>query len=124
MAEISLGQLELMCRLAGKTIDEVTAPVIKETALRVKATQEERVPYATGKTKRSIRATGPEGAQFTKATTEALVGPTWWVGMLLERGTATRAPRPFVAGSADPHMAGHRERILKAVMRESFKGMA
>ena len=123
MTTITLSELELICRAAGKNIDYVIAPVIKQTAYKIAKTQRQTVPVKTGRTKKSIRATGPRGQWFRANTVEAEIGPKWWVGRLIESGTVRMAPRPFVAPSYEPHRADHEKRILEAVFNESLKGL-
>lgn len=120
---ISLGELETICRLAGRDIDRIIAPVVKETAYKVRKTQYAACPKRSGRTKRSIRATGPGGRWFTPTTVEAEVGPTWWVGRLLESGTVRMAPRPFVSTSYEPHRADHEKRLIDAVVYGALKGL-
>jgi hypothetical protein len=121
VSDLTLEQLEALLRSAGKNVDEVVGPIVGATAQKVKATQEDHVPVDTGRTKKSIKATGPKGTPLTKKSLEAEVGPTWYVGRLLELGTATRGPRVFVADSLDPHLASHSKATLDAVAKALFE---
>lgn len=120
MSEITLAELEQSLRRAAN-VDVHLASVIKDTAMRVAATQRSTVKVASGKTRDSIRATGPGGAPFTPTTVEAEIGPTWFVGALMERGTSLVPPHPFVSNSLDPHLdhlnAGVRAAIDKSLGR-------
>ncbi len=122
--DLTTGQLSGIFAEAQNTIDEHVAKVIKETAGKIAATQKSWVPKRTGKTQRSIKATGPGGAPFTKTTLEAEIGPTWFVGKLLELGTSTMAPQPFVEGSSDPHLTEHIKKVQKAMTTGALKGIA
>jgi HK97 gp10 family phage protein len=123
MTAISLEQLEQICRIAGQDIDKITAPIIRKTAAKVRETQKANVPVRSGRTRDSITASGPDGAPFTPTTTVAEIGPTWWVGRLIEQGTSRQPPRPFVRPSIDPHLDAHEAEVLEAVMRKSLKGL-
>lgn len=123
MSEITAAQLEQILRNAGRTADEFVAPVVKATAMKAKATQQQLVRKRSRKTERSIKATGPDGAPFGKRTIEAEIGPTWYVGRLLELGTSHSAPYPFIAGSLDPHMAEHQRQVGDAVMKGALRGL-
>lgn len=124
MNEITAAQLEAILRRAGANIDKVTAPVLRATAAKVADTQRRTVPVRTGKTRDSIRATGPAGAPFGPTTNEAEIGPTWFVARFIEYGTPHRGPRVFVANSLEPHEVAHRKAILDAVAADAFKGLA
>lgn len=115
MNEISIAQLQQALRNAERTVDTSVAPVVRRTAERVKQTQQENVPVRSGKTKRSIQATGPGGRPFTKNTVDAEIGPTWFVGKMIETGTVNMAPRVFVANSVEPHLQQHAREVADAV---------
>lgn len=115
MSEITLTQLANGFRVAEATVDAHVAKVVKRTAMKVRQTQRENVPKLTGKTRDSIQATGPNGAPFGPKTNDFEVGPTWFVGRLIELGTAMKGPRVFVANSLDPHLAAHHKEVADAV---------
>lgn len=115
MSEITLTQLANGFRVAGATVDAHVAKVVKRTAMKVKQTQRENVPKLTGKTRDSIQATGPNGTPFGPTTNDFEVGPTWFVGRLIELGTVNKGPRVFVANSLDPHIAAHEVEVAEAV---------
>lgn len=87
----------------GSGIDKQVGPLVKATAEATAATQRQMVAKRSGRTARSIEATAPDGQPLNLLSTEAVVGPTWFVGRLLESGTSTQPARPFVAPSADKH---------------------
>lgn len=120
---LTVNELETILRLAGADVDRVVAPVIKATAYKVAKTQRQLCPKRSGKTRRSIRASGPRGRWFNATTTEAEIGPSWWVGRLLETGTVRMAPRPFVGPSFEPHRADHERRLIDAVVYGALKGL-
>lgn len=118
MSAITLEQLEHICRVAAVDIDKVTAPIIRDTAKKVVETQKANVPRRSDKTYDSISASPVEAA-----TTTVEIGPTWWVGRLIENGTSTKGPRIFVANSIDPHLAAHDKAILDAVLKQALRGL-
>ena len=120
--DLTTAELAKILDKAGDTIDAHVSPVILNTAHKIEATQKERVAVRTGKTRDSIKVTGPGGAAFTEKTVEAEIGPTFFVGKLVELGTSTMAPRPFVGGSPDPHMAQH-EKDMQAAALKALKGL-
>lgn len=124
MSEISLAELEQTLHHAAAVIDECVAPVIKATAMKAADTQRDRVRKRSRRTEKSIKATGPDGAPFTKTTTEAEIGPTRFVGRLLELGTAHSEPYPFVEDSLDPHMAQHQREVLDAATVGALRKLA
>lgn len=115
MSAISLGELEATLRDAANLVDTAVAPVVRATANKMADTQRSTVTVRTGRTRDSIKATGPNGTPFTPTTIEAEVGPTWFVGKFEELGTVNRPPRPFVATSYEPHRAAHEQAVLGAV---------
>lgn len=121
--ELTLAQVEAALRQAAKDVDRLVAKEVKVTAGLIRDEQRANVAVATGKTRDSIKATGPNGQPFTPTTTEAEIGPTWFVGRMIDLGTATQAPRPFVAASYEPHRAGHEARILNAAANALLKGL-
>jgi hypothetical protein len=123
VSDLSLGQLELAWRQAARDIDREIATEVRATAAKVADTQRATVPVHTGRTRDSIKATGPDGAPLTPTSTEAEIGPTWFVGGLIETGTATQAPRPFVGPSYAPHRADHERRVLDAGVRAALRGL-
>jgi hypothetical protein len=114
MTTITLGQLEHALASASRDIDKFVAPVVQRTAGKVAGTQRANVRKRSGKTARSIRATGPDGAAFGPLTVEAEIGPTWFVGRLIETGTVNQAPHVYVASSFEPHRAQHQAEVLDA----------
>lgn len=123
MTEITLGELKGYFDTAAKTIDQEVAKAVKATALEVAETQRQTVPVNTGRTQKSIKASGPNGAPFTATTVEAEVGPTWYVGRFIEKGTTTQPPRPFVSSSYEPHAQAHEARISAAMTTGALKGL-
>ena len=124
MTAITLSELEFICRAAGKDIDRVIAPVVKATANKIAETQRANIPVRSGKTRDSIEVSGPGGARLTPTSVEAEIGPTWWIGRLIENGTVRTAPHVFIANSYEPHAAAHRQAVLDAVINQSLKGLA
>lgn len=120
--DLSTDQLAKILHDAGNSIDEHISPVIKKTADKIADTQRARVAKRSRKTEKSIKVTGPQGAAFGKKTLEAEIGPTFFVGKLLEVGTSNMAPRPFVEGSPEPHMAQHVKDIETAAVK-ALKGL-
>lgn len=104
--DISLTQLADELGAAVHRIDKATSPLVKSTIEKAADTQRQTVAKRSGKTMRSIRATGPNGSAFKDDTLEGEAGPTWFVGRLLETGTANTRPQPFVSTSLDPHILG------------------
>lgn len=123
MSEITIGDLSHILKNAEKLIDKEIAPVVKRTALAIAETQRATVKRRSGRTADSIKATGPNGAPFNATTTTAEIGPTWFVGKLLELGTSHSAPQPFVAQSADPHMDAHLKGVQDATVNGALKGL-
>lgn len=121
MNEITPAQLEQALNSAAAHIDEHLAPVIKATAMKVADTQRALVRKRSGRTEKSIRASGPDGAPFGSRTIEAEIGPTYYVGRLLELGTAHSPPFPFVAESLDPHLDQHRRDVAAAATTGALK---
>lgn len=113
---IGLTELQQSLANASRNIEADSARIVQDTARKIAATQRRLVAKRSHKTERSIRATGPRGRPFTPTTTEAEIGPTWFVGRLLEYGTVHMTPRPFVEHSADPHMAEHRRKLAQAAI--------
>lgn len=120
---LTLEDVERALRAAGQDVDKVLSPVVRATAAKVADTQRANVLVESGRTKKSIKATGPGGAPFTARTTEAEIGPTWFVGRLVELGTATRGPHVFVANSLDPHLAAHTQAVLDTAARALLDGL-
>lgn len=115
MIDMTLAELKQTLHDAERTIDHHVAKVIRATAIEVAATQKAAVPVKTGKTRRSIKATGPDGGRFTATTLEAEVGPTWWVGRMIEHGTVKIPPRVFVANSVEPHRVEFEKEMSSAM---------
>jgi HK97 gp10 family phage protein len=124
MSEITVAELERSLRNAAKTIDREISTAIKTTAEGIRETQRSLVPVASGQTRKSIKVSGPNGARWTPTTVEAEIGPTWFVGRLIELGTVNMGPRPFVAPSYEPHRTAHERRIVNAAVGGALKGLA
>lgn len=120
--DLSTDQLAKILHEAGNSIDEFVAPVIKNTAGKIADTQRAHVAKRSRKTEKSIKVTGPNGSPLGKKTVEAEIGPTFFVGKLLELGTSNMAPRPFVEGSSEPHMAQHVKDVETAAVK-ALKGL-
>lgn len=118
-----LDDLERDLANAARTIDLYVSPEVHHTLDLAKETQIERVAVDSGKTRDSIKVTGLDGAEWTPTTVNGEAGPTWFVGALLEHGTATMAPKPFVEGSLDPHMEDHKARTLRAATNGALRGI-
>lgn len=114
---ISLSQVSAALRSAERDADKFLAPVIKDTAEKIAGTQRATVARHSGKTAGSIKVTGPKGQPLGETTVEAEIGPTWFVGRLLEYGTSKTAPQPFVEGSYAPHEAAHVKAVQAAMVR-------
>jgi hypothetical protein len=112
---ITLADLERLLRVTGRDVDKIMLPVVRATAKKVAATQRQNVPTKSKRTRNSIKATGPGGAEFNKSIAEAEIGPSWYVGRFIELGTVRMAPRVFVANSLDPHIGQHQTDVLNAV---------
>jgi hypothetical protein len=102
--DIEIAQLGDLFVQSAKMIDRAVSPIVKTAVEAAAAEQRIAVARRSGKTMRSIKATGPHGANFGPATLEGEAGPTWFVGRLLEHGTVNMPPQPFVANSLDPHL--------------------
>jgi hypothetical protein len=87
---------------------------VQATAYKVVWTQKANVPVDSGETRDSIMASAPDGHAFKPTTTEAEVGPTWFVGRFIETGTVLHGPRVYVANSMEPHRAQFEADMLEA----------
>lgn len=117
MSEITLSELAQSLNDAANKADLVGAVEVKTTAGRIAETQKATVRVRSGKTRDSITVTDPEGRPLGPASIVAEIGPTHFVGALLERGTVNTPPFPFVATSADEHIDDHQKRVRDAAVR-------
>ena len=118
--EITIAELGDLFTQSIKKIDKAVSPVVKTAVEAAADTQRQTVARRSGKTARSIKATGPHGANFGPATLEGEAGPTWFVGRLLETGTVKMPPQPFVRDSLDPHLPRCTDGIASAAARVVF----
>lgn len=121
--DITIAELTKQLHHAGEVIDEEVAKVVKVTAPKVVATQQTNVKKRSGKTARSINAKDPSGAPLGKKSIDAVIGPDWFVGRLIETGTIHQAPFVYVANSLDPHLPAHLEGVSQAMTTGALKGL-
>lgn len=113
--EITAAELAKTLHAAATDIDRHVAPVVARTANRIADTQRANVRRRSGHTARSIVATAPGGRDFGPKDVEAEIGPTWFVGRIIELGLGNfGAPDIFVASSLEPNLPQHQREVLEA----------
>lgn len=113
--EITAEELAKVLYTAADTIDRHVAPEVARTANLALETQRANVRRRSGHTADSIKATAPDGRTLGPLDVEAEIGPTWFVGRIIELGLGNfGAPAIFVGNSLDPHLADHQRRVLDA----------
>lgn len=84
-----------------ETVKPAAAALVLYHAEQTAETARQLVPVGQGKTRDSITADRHIESHSYGNEVAAEVGPTWFVGRLLEYGTVHMSPRPFLGPATD-----------------------
>lgn len=107
-----LTALAAVFRAAPTQARPVVSREVVGSARDIRATARSMAPRATGRLAESITATGPRGGPLRAGQSmEAEIGPTVFYGHMVEGGTATQPPQPFMGPASDLHIPRLVERV-------------